>query len=105
MLSEEVEALVDVFGAWTKLGIGGNFQSSTVVLEDTAMHSCFGGWDWKATILHLLQQSNDWDCFLNCFGQSNIFCLSGGQMSQRGVRLSLCLSLAVRVCSCARVLV
>ena len=43
---EEMESLVDVFGAGSTLGIVCNLQGATIVLEDSAMHLCSSGVDY-----------------------------------------------------------
>ena len=50
--SEEVVPLVDVFSPGTILGIVCYFQSTTVVLEDSAMYLCRSGMHWESKLLH-----------------------------------------------------
>ena len=53
--SEEVEPLVDVLGPGPVLGVVGNFNCPTVVLEDSAVDLCFGSVHQIATLCHLLK--------------------------------------------------
>ena len=64
--TEEMETLVDVLGARSVLGIVGNFNGTTVVLEHSAMDLSLGGVNNVALLLHFLQQPNDGQGVLQC---------------------------------------
>jgi len=80
--SEEVEPLVNVFGARSVLGIVGNLQGSAVVLENPAVNSSFGRMDCVPHLLHFFKQPDDRKCVLEGTGHANVLSFGGGECNE-----------------------
>ena len=75
---EEMKLLVDVFCPGTILGIVGNLNGSTVVLEYSAMDLCRSVDNRVSQLLHLLQNPHHRKCVLEGFRHAHILSFSGG---------------------------
>ena len=77
--SEEMAALIDVSGSGTTLGMVGNLNGTTVVLENSAMNFCSGRVNSAPKLLYFFQQPDNRKSVLKGAGHAHILSFSSGQ--------------------------